>query len=108
MDATLLILEQRFATFILLNVYKNPGIIKQKAIDFDNGAGRAKYSTLEKLIRAQLIREDEGKYQYNLKCLYCTEIGKKVCVKLLEIYDILPKIECECYEYKGNSQIWNK
>ena len=33
MDATILIIEQRFATFILLNVYRGPGILKKMTVD---------------------------------------------------------------------------
>ena len=107
MDATLLILEQRFATFILLNVYRNPGIIKCEAIDFDGGAGRAKYITLEKLINAGLIKEDERTFKHNKKLLYCTEMGNKVCELLEKAHSILPPKECSSDDYRGNANLWD-
>ena len=102
----MLILEQRFALFILLNVYRNPGIKKYDAIDFEGGSGRAKYATLDKLIRSGLIKEDEKTYKHNVKPLYCTELGDRVCNNLEKIYSVLPKKECNSEDYRGNAELW--
>lgn len=91
---------------MLLKIYNNPRIIKQDAIEFNEGSGRAKYNTLVKLIKAGLIKEDETTYQYNIKHLYCTEKGEKICNKLEEIKEILPKLECSSSEYTSNANLW--
>lgn len=100
MDATTLIIEQRFATFILLNVYRNPGILKKDAVREDEGSMRVKYQTLGKLIDYGLIREDDQKYKHNAKPLFCTEMGEKVGKHLEAIHDVLPARECTPEEYK--------
>ena len=100
MDATTLIIEQRFATFILLNVYRNPGILKKMAVDEDGGSMRVKYQTLNKLIDYGLIREDEQKYKHNAKPLFCTDMGNIVGENLERIYQALPHRECNPDEYK--------
>ncbi len=100
MDATTLIIEQRFATFILLNVYRNPGILKKDAILEDEGSMKVKYTTLRKLIEYGLIREDEQKYKHNAKPLFCTDLGNVVGENLDRIYKALPYKECSPDEYK--------
>ena len=100
MDATTLIIEQRFATFILYKVYKNPGILKKDAIEEDKGSMRVKYQTLRKLIEYGLIREDDQKYKHNAKPLFCTELGEKVGEHIAAIHDVLPAKECSADEYK--------
>lgn len=100
MDATTLIIEQRFATFILLNVYRNPGILKKMAVDEDGGSMRVKYQTLNKLIAYGLIREDEQKYKHNAKPLFCTDMGNIVGENLERIHQALPYKECSSEEYK--------
>ncbi len=100
MDATTLILEQRFATFIILNVYRNPGILKKDAVKEDEGSMRVKYETLKKLIDYGLIREDSQKYKHNAKPLFCTDLGNKVGEHLAAIHEVLPVRECSPEEYK--------
>lgn len=100
MDATTLIIEQRFATFILLKVYRNPGILKKDAIEEEDGSMRVKYQTLKKLIDYGLIREDEQKYKHNAKPLFCTDLGNTVGEHLEAIYKALPPKECSSDEYK--------
>ena len=100
MDATTLIIEQRFATFILLNVYRNPGIMKKVAIEEDAGSMKVKYQTLRKLIDYGLIREDNQKYKHNAKPLFCTDLGNIVGEHIEAIHDALPKRECSPDEYK--------
>jgi hypothetical protein len=100
MDATMLILQQRFAMYILLRVYEKPGIYKKEAVDEDAGAMGAKYETLAKLIDAGLIVEDEKKYVHNKKPLFLTETGLKVAEHLKSIHEILPSSECTSREYK--------
>ena len=100
MDSTMLILEQRFATFILLRVYEKPGIMKTEALDEEGGSMNAKYQTLKKLINYGLIREDEKTYKHNVRPLFCTELGAEVCEHLKAIHDMLPKTECSSAEYK--------
>ena len=106
MDATMLILEQRFALFILLNVYRNPGMMKCEAVDFNGGSGRAKYDMLDKLINAGLIKEDLRTFKYNARPLYCTELGPKVCELLEVIYNLLPHLECKTSEYTSHAKYW--
>ena len=100
MDATTLILEQRFATFILLKVYRNPGILKKDAIEEEDGSMRVKYQTLGKLIKEGLIREDTQTYKHNAKPLFCTDLGNIVGEHLDAIYQALPQKECRPEEYK--------
>lgn len=100
MDATTLIIEQRFATFILYKVYKNPGILKKDAVEEEAGSMRVKYATLKKLIDAGLIREDTQTYKHNAKPLFCTELGEKVGEHIAAIHDMLPSKECDPDEYK--------
>lgn len=100
MDATTLIIEQRFATFILLNVYRNPGMMKKEAVKEDEGSMKVKYQTLKKLIDYGLIREDEQKYKHNAKPLFCTDLGNTVAENLDRIYKALPYRECTPDEYK--------
>ena len=100
MDSTTLILEKRFATFILLKVYRNPGILKKDAIEESEGSMRVKYQTLQQLIDEGLIRVDGGTYKHNAKPLFCTELGEKVGKHLDAIYNLLPRRECPSSEYK--------
>ena len=108
MDATTLILEQRFATFILLRVYRNPGILKKDAIDVDGGSIRVKYETLMTLIRFGLIKEDGTTYKYHKEPVYCTEMGDKVCEHLEKIYEILPYKECSSEDWKSKSPLYSR
>ena len=100
MDATTLIIEQRFATFILLRIYRNPGIMKKEAVDEDDGSMKVKYQTLKKLIAYGLVREDTQTYKHNMKPLFCTDLGNTVCEHLEAIYKALPYRECNPDEYK--------
>ena len=100
MDGTMRILEQRFALFILLRVYHNPGISKKEAVDEEGGSHMPKYNTLDKLIDKGLIRVDEATLKYNIKKLYLTDLGMEVATRLDEIHDILPYEECLAKEYK--------
>jgi len=100
MDATMLILQQRFAMFILLRIYENPGIYKKEAVDEDAGAMGAKYETLAQLIEAGLVYEDDKKYVHNKKPLFLTDKGTEVAKRLQEIHEILPYSECESREYR--------
>ena len=106
MDATTLILEQRFATYILLKVYRNPGILKKDAIDWESGSLRVKYETLTILIDYGLIREDLTGYKYHKSPLYCTPTGEIVGEHLEKIYSVLKTMECTSEEWTGKSPLF--
>ena len=103
MDATTMVLEKRFATFILLNIYKNPNVSKKIAVDEAGGSMNAKYNTLTALIDSGLVKVSDDTYLHNLHLVSCTELGEKVAEKLWEIHELLPYKECEASEYRRST-----
>ena len=107
MDATTRVLEQRFATYILLRIYQTPNMTKKEAVDEAGGSISAKYNTLSQLVDEGLVKVSDEKYMHNLKLVSCTELGEKVAEKLWEIHELLPYKECEASEYRRSTVYQN-
>ena len=95
-----MILQKRFAIWILLRIMDNPGGSKKEIIEEEKGSHMAKYDTLKELVDAGLVRVDDDGYVYGPKPLYLTELGEKVTMELKKIHEMLPHYECTSKEYK--------
>lgn len=99
MDGTMRIFERRFAIYMMLLIYKNPGKTKSWLVKYDNINYKTKYARLDELEDAGLIMIDEDKRISNTKLVYPTELGKKIGKKLWDIHEMIGLIECEMDEY---------
>jgi len=100
MDATMQILQRRFAMHILMRLYANPGCLIQDAIEMDVGSYRTRYKTLKALINCGLVNVVQSDDNHKNKPLYLSDTGCRIAEHLNEIYKLLPYRECEPWDYR--------
>lgn len=99
MDARMEPLERRFACWMLLRIYDNPGMTKSDILLEREGAINAKRAVMRALFQAGMIENRPVGWDTRLSALYCTDKGEFIAEHLRAIRDSLERIDKPSEEY---------
>lgn len=99
LDATLSIIERKFALYIILAVKNHPGCTKTQIVNLDPQNLRTKHQRINELIEAGIITTDGETRMHNSMPLYLTNVGQTIAARIDEIRMMLPQVECNPEDY---------
>ena len=92
-------LERRFAAYLLILIYENPGQTKSFIVNYEPKFIRTKHDRLEELEAGGFIRVERDPDNHKNRLLYTTEVGDIVAEAMIKAKGLLEPNDCEPDDY---------